>query len=457
MRLLALAGGALAAMPGGAMAQAAAASAAESAVPVRLVRCAAGRDLPCLTTRVVLSGRAAESVAGLDSAVESHAWTGVLGGARLIGPAIAVPRRIEPPLRLLVLLDRSGSMIGEGIAFTRLTLRSFIEGLDSATTRVAVAGFESRDVNGGIDAARYLPPRDAARVLDALPVPDRQANTALYSALVHGVAHVASARNAAPGTQGAILLVTDGRNDVGHPRDDAGLLAGDEGLRTAAAAAAGSGSRIWIMGVGDNLSASEIATLAGTSGTATTVSLDPNAMAARLNTIARELRGFRELTFGVGGGAAAALARAPWMGTAAAWGAGKPVLTQTLSWRPPLFALPAYEGVAAAASLPAELRDVASAGIPASGMRWLMVLFFALVGAVLWLVAPRYAWSGPVPAAAVAAAPASGAKARKPAPADPAGLRRDVQEAPPRRPADVTRELPAVSAASTPSHPARGS
>jgi len=431
------------------------ATAADSAAPVRLVRCAAGRDLPCLTTRVVLRGRAAESVARLDSAAESHGWTGVLGGARLIGPAIAVPRHIEPPLRLLILLDRSGSMIGEGIAFTRLTLRSFIEGLDSATTRVAVAGFESRDVNGGIDAARFLPPREAARALDSLPVPDRQANTALYSALVHGVAHVASARRAAPGTQGAILLVTDGRNDVGHPRDDAGLLAGETGLRAAAAAAAESGSRIWIMGVGDNLSASEIETLAGSRGAATTVSLDPNAMAARLNAIARELRGFRDLTFGVGGGAAAALARAPWMGTAAVWDAGKPVLTQTLSWRPPLFALPAYEGVAAAASLPAELADVATAGIPASGMRWLMALFFGLVGAVLWLVAPRYAWARLPTAGIVVAEPP--APRAKPASADTTGLRRDVTEAPPRKPGDVTREMPAVSAASTPPRPARGS
>ena len=119
---------------------------AQAPAPVRLVRCAAGRDLPCLTTRVALAGPAAVAVARLDSATESRAWTGVLGGARLIGPGVSVPRPIEPPLRLLVLLDRSGSMIGEGIAFTRLTLRSFIMGLDSATTRVAVAGFESRDV-----------------------------------------------------------------------------------------------------------------------------------------------------------------------------------------------------------------------------------------------------------------------------------------------------------------------
>ena len=427
---------------------------AQEPVPVRLVRCVPGRDAPCLTARVALARGSAEALSGLDSAAESRAWTGVLGGARLIGPGVTVPRRIEPPLRLLVLLDRSGSMIGEGIAFTRITLRSFIEGLDSATTRVAVAGFESRDVARGIDAARFLPPRDAARALDQLPAPDPQANTALYSALVDGVEHLAAARAAAPGTQGAILLVTDGRNDVGHARDDAGLLGGADGLREAAEAAARSGDGIWIMGVGENLSSAEIATLAGERGSATTVSLDPNAMAARLAAIARELRGSRELTFGVGGGAAAALARAPWAGTAAAWSGGKQVVTQTLSWRPPLFALPAYEGVAEAASLPAELRDVGVSAL-AGGMRWLMLLFFALSGAVLWLVVPRYAWARQSTAESLAPeAPAP--RARPAAAADTTGLRRDVTEAPPRKPGDITREMPALNAASTPPRPARG-
>jgi hypothetical protein len=130
------------------------------------------------------------------------------------------------------------------------------------------------------------------------------------------------------------------------------------------------------------------------------------------------------------------------------------VVTQTLSWRPPLFALPAYEGVAEAASLPAELRDVGVSGL-AGGMRWLMLLFFALSGAVLWLVVPRYAWARQATAESVA--PETPAPRAKPAaPADTSGLRRDVTEAPPRKPGDITQELPALSAASTPPRPARG-
>ncbi len=379
----------------------------------------------------------------------------MLGGARLIGPGVVSPSRVDPPVRLLVLLDRSGSMIGEGIAFTRLTLRSFIDGLDSATTRVAVAGFESRNVARGITASVFTAPADAARELDRLPSPDPRANTALYSALVEGLRHLAGAEATTPGSRGGILLVTDGRNDVDHPGDDAGLLSGADGLRQAADAAARSGDRIWIMGVGDNLSAAEIGTLAGERGSAATVSLDPNAMAARLASISRELRGVRELTFGVGGGAAAALARAPWFGTAAAWKDGTPVVTQTLVWRPPLYALPAYEGVADPASLPPELRDAASAGASAGGLRWLMALCFGVLGLVLWVVVPRYAWAGDAMPAPVAPAPARRAEAA-PAASQATDLHGGISEAPPRKPTDVTQELPAVSGAATPSRRARG-
>ncbi len=426
-----------------------------AASPVRLVRCVAGRDLPCLIARVVLTGAGAASVAALDSAAEAHAWTGVLGGARLIGPGVVVPRRIDPPLRLLVLLDRSGSMIGEGIAFTRITLRGFILSLDSATTRVAVAGFESRDVARGIQAARFVAPAEAARILQQLPAPDPTANTALYSGLVNGLEHLGAARTAAPGTQGALLLVTDGRNDVGHPRDDPDLLAGELGLKEAAAAAAASGAGIWIMGVGEHLSASEISTLAGTRGSATTVSLDPNAMSARLSAIARELRGSRDLTFGVSGGAASALARAPWAGTAAAWSGGKPVVTEALAWRPPLFALPAYEGVAEPASLPAALRDAGTAAGALAGLRWLMAGCLVLFGGLLWFAAPRYLWRRDEVLADTGLAPAPSRRAPLATSADTSGLRRDLQEAPPRRPEAITAEYPAVSASSTPSRPDR--
>ena len=38
-------------------------------------------------------------------------------------------------------------------------------------------------------------------------------------------------------------------------------------------------------------------------------------------------------------------------------------------------------------------------------MRWLMAACFALLGAVLWVVAPRYAWRGAAPSEAPAPFP----------------------------------------------------
>ena len=417
---------------------------AAAPVPLRLVRCAAAVDLPCLVGELALSHRDAALVGQLDSAAESRAWTGALARMRLVGPGVAVPRRVYPPVRLLVLLDRSGSMIGEGMAFTRLTLRSFIDGLDSASVRVAVAGFESRDVVRGIEAARFVAPAEAVRALDALPAPDIAANTALYSALVEGSRQVSAAVAAAPGTQGAILFVTDGVNDVGHPRDDPHLLAGPSGLAEAARVLGASGHRVWILGVGRGLAVDELRTLAGPNGSAALAALDPNAMADRLSSLSRELRASRELTFGVRGGAASALARAPWTGVAAVWRDGRPLLTRPLAWRPPLFALPAYAGVAASASLPAALRESVAA-VPTGGTaRALIALVLALLGAVFWVVVPRYAWARrPVPARP------EGVVAARPPRAPPAvsaaldsSLRRDVQEAPPRQPTDVTAEHP---------------
>lgn len=176
--------------------------AAQAAAPLRLVRCAPGSDAACLVTRVELPPATALVVGQLDSMAEARGWSGALGGAALLGPGVVVPRAVAPPLRLLVLLDRSGSMIGQGIAFTRITLKAFIEGLDSATVQVAVAGFESRGVRTGIEAAQFLPPPAAARALASLPAPDPQANTALYSALGDGVDRLRAELARAPGARG---------------------------------------------------------------------------------------------------------------------------------------------------------------------------------------------------------------------------------------------------------------
>jgi len=411
-------------------------------VPLRLVRCAAGSERACLVARLELDERAAGIVAGLDSAAESAAWSGDLGGRRLVGPGVAAGRAITPPLRLLVLLDRSGTMAGQGIAFTRITLKRFIEQLDSASVAVAVAGFESRRVAQGIAAATFVPPAEAAAALERIPPPDLRGNTALYSAMVEAHRKVTDALRTAPGTRGAILLVTDGtENDVGRPGDDPGLLAGPAGLAEAEAAAAASGHDVWIMRVGEGAETQELARLAGPRGRVSVVRLDPNALAARLATTARELRPLRHLAFGVPGGAAAGLARAPWSGNAAVWRNGTMLLARPLSWRPPLFALPAFQGVADPATLPAEIRD-APAGGSAGGVRAIIALFLAIVSGVLLVIVPRLAWRRRDAGAVTPAPPAPRAKPEAVARPAAGGLRADVSEAPPRKATDVTGEFP---------------
>lgn len=419
----------------------------DSAVALRLVRCARGSDVPCLEARVPLDQSSLALVSQLDSATEAHAWVGDLAGRLLVGPAVATAQTVVPPLRLLILLDRSGSMIGEGIAYTRSTLREFVEGLDSASVRIAVAGFESHAVAGGIATAEFVTPGAAAQALAALPKPDARANTALYSALVDGSARVARATAQAPGTQGAILLVTDGHNDVGHAGDDAGLLTGAAGLRAAVDAAAQAHQRVWIMGVGADVAADTLGMLVGDHGTATVASLDPNVMADRLRQVSRELRGARDLLFGMPAGSEVTLARTAWGGSAKVWIGNQPVLTRTLAWRPPVFAMPAYRGVANAAELTPTLSAALTVG-RGTNVRLLFAVFLGLVGVALWLLVPRLLWIRsavlPVPpiepTSPTPRIPVPPTEPASPLPESVGGLRTDVTEVAPRTSADVTRQ-----------------
>jgi Mg-chelatase subunit ChlD len=419
------------------------AQAVDTVTPLRLVRCAPNLDVPCLQAHVPLDAHSLNVMSKLDSAAEAHAWTGDLAGRMLVGPVVSTSRAIVPPLRLLILLDRSGSMRGEGIAYTRITLRNFIQDFDSNSVRVAVAGFESHNVTQTIGAARFVTPAAAAEQLARLQTPDPRANTALYTALVSGSELVASATGAAAGTQGAILLVTDGRNEVGFPGDDPNLLAGAAGLRAARAAIAASHQKIWIMGVGHLIAADTLAMLVGDNGSVTVANLDPNVMAERLAGVSRELRGSRDLIFGMAAGTEATLARTAWGGTAVVWSARHQLAARALSWRPPLFAMPTYQGVALASALTPILRDALGTGGGAGGsMRWAMALFLALAGAAAWLLIPRLVWmrTADAPAPVADAPPAVEPKQKVEAAVQPdgSGLRRDVEEVAPRKPSDAT-------------------
>lgn len=431
----------LAALASAAIATSATAQHQGPRAPATLVRCQRGAEVPCVRVLVPLDTASLSLLSGLDSAAEAAAWAGWIGTTRLVGPTVAIPSGVNPPLRLLVLLDRSGSMRGQGIAYTRITLKAFIQSLDSTSIRVAVAGFESRRVADGISAVPFQPPARAAEALEALPAPDIAGNTALYAALEAGVERVQRAVSAEPGTRGAILLITDGRNDVDHPGDDPGLASGAAGLAEARGAVERSGLRVWLLGVGPTPARDELRTLAGSGGSVMIASLDPNAMERTFGNISRELHAARVLTFGLPGRVSLTLGRSPWTGAVAVQPDDRPLLLQPLLWQPPYFAMPAFAGVADSALLPAALAPALAAGA-GTDTQWLMALLFGLIGVAGWVFIPRLLWRQEVVRpAAEAAAPAP-----RPEPEAPletgSGLRAGVTEAAPRRPDAVTAEFP---------------
>ncbi|HEY0155218.1 MAG TPA: vWA domain-containing protein, partial [Longimicrobium sp.] len=225
----------------GTLALLAALSSPASAQP-ELVRCAEGRSVPCFRTRVDLTPAAAQELGTGDSA----RWRGSAGAVPFHEVDVRTVADAARPLVLLVLFDVSGSMAGEGMQQTRSALRAFLRGLGGS--EVAVAPFGSRDVTAAIRGARFGTPAEAEIGMDGLPPP--AGNTGLYSAVATGAEVLAARLRSAPkGAQGVLLVLTDGRNDVGHPGDEPGLLAGPEGRERAVDAVRGAGVPVWMVGI----------------------------------------------------------------------------------------------------------------------------------------------------------------------------------------------------------------
>ena len=121
-------------------------------------------------------------------------------------------------------------------------------------------------------------------------------------------------------------------------------------------------------------------------------------------------------------------------------------------WTPPLYALPAFSGVADSGTATVKAITSFEQSESRVGSNLLVFAFFALVALILWFVLPGMLWpdesvamAGPRAAKladgiapsvpAVRAAPK--AAAAEPAPST-GGVRRGVTEAPARRPTDVT-------------------
>jgi Mg-chelatase subunit ChlD len=418
---------------------------AEAAAPITMVRCSESSDVPCLRTTVPL--RPEEARAALDSASE---WKGEIADIALHGGIARSTASLAHPLTLLVLVDISGSMKGQGIELTRSALRTFISELPRGSVRIAVAPFASRNLASQIRAAAFTDPQSALAQVDALPQPE--GNTGLYSAVEIGSEVVKGALQSAPkDAWGALLVITDGRNDV-RPGDDPGLLSGAAGREAAINAVASSGSYLWLVGIGGAPDGADLQALAGTHGERYLVAEDPLLLHRVFTGIRDALFTTRALTYPAPTWARARLARGVFPMTVSR-GDGRGCCAPAVAgrWTPPLYALPAFSGVADSGTAAAHAIASFEQGEAPVGSNVLVFGFFALVALVLWFVLPGMLWphesvevTGPtVKLANSVAAPAAAPRSSpRPPPENGAaadgGVRRGVTEVPPRKPTDVT-------------------
>ena len=421
------------------------AASGQAPAPLRLVRCREGSSTSCLEATFRLEPSGARLAGRLDSLTEFRSWSGTLAGSPLIGPGVYQAREITPPVRVLLLVDRSHEMAAEGLAFTRTALKSFLSQLEPGSVRVAVTGFESHAVSVGIRTTAFLPPAEAQRALDSIAPPAGRANRALYSAISAGVTRVAAALKADPGTAGLVIVVTNGPDVVDPRRDDAGLLSGTAGMQAAANTAAAAGVDIRILALGGSERMAALRQVVGANGEVMPLALDPNQITAALSGISRGLRPGRTLTFGLGVNSSAAMARAAWVGAAVLQVAGRPAISLPIRWQPPLFALPGFADIDSPGALPPRVRDLAAAS-PGVSTRALVALVIALLIAGVWYFVPRLIWIRGAdllgPGLPVFAATPS----QRAAAAGRGGHGEELREASPRTPDEITRQTARRSA-----------
>jgi Ca-activated chloride channel family protein len=312
-------------------------------------------------------------------------------------------KRAVRPRVAMILIDISGSMntrlkTGQTRFEAAIAAASiFVNGFQDGTDRLAIAPFGSRQVLETIHSVRFAGTRQAAsQELAEIPRPDPKANTALYSAVNAALDALAAARGAVPGSPEAILIVmTDGENDV-RRGDDAGLLAGSDGLETVARHVEDSGIPVQAIGFGarDEIDETALRRIS----TKYDMTEDPEDL-KRLFSVARALLNSRiRVTL-----------ESPWVDRASLAGRSFPFTTelrlpsgQTLrsnpvSWSTPQMGVPAYQGKCeeeeARALLASNKLQESGAWLGISILRPLAV--FAGLGALLltlWFAAPRLIW-----------------------------------------------------------------
>jgi Mg-chelatase subunit ChlD len=148
--------------------------------------------------------------------------------------ATAKPEAVGREMMLVV--DVSGSMtrtLGDRRSkyqAAKDAISRFLHNFRDGVDHITIVPFESHQVVERIKAGRFVSTKAEARQqLEELPRPRESYNTALYSATMAGLEVLEGRKASHPSRQFQLIILTDGKNDVGWG-DDPGLLDGYRGL-----------------------------------------------------------------------------------------------------------------------------------------------------------------------------------------------------------------------------------
>jgi Mg-chelatase subunit ChlD len=313
-------------------------------------------------------------------------------------PVVHVSDSGPSDLYVLLLLDTSGSMLqpleGRRTRFDvardaiRQSLGAFVEGTD----HIAVVPFDSRQVRARIQSAPFLANRRAVEAqINALERPAR--NTALYSAIAEALPRLAEPRRA--GHSAALVVFSDGANDVGRPGDDPGLLGGSAGLATMLALV--TEARVPVFTVGftltDTAAIGTLRQIAQASGGRYYDATSQRQLTEILQVVRQRFTDQVDLLFGPAAPSRAQLGRRPLQFRVALQASGTTLeSSREPPWVNPGLGDPAADTACTAAEA-AAIQGLDVAPETGGSSRPLIVfLTYAVVIAALWFGAPRFMW-----------------------------------------------------------------
>lgn len=184
----------------------------------------------------------------------------------------------EDPLNLLLVIDTSGSMAGQGITAAKAAASSFVTSL-AAEDRVAIMTFNDQSTNMIDFTTDHIAARDKISLIDAV----RNAGTCLYDTAYQAIQTTATL----PSGRRAVIVFTDGvdekmNGDVCsiHTSDDVIKIATDGGTRTP----------VYTMGMGSKVDQNGLARIAQTTGGRFFFSPDPTRVDAIFRDLSNTLR-----------------------------------------------------------------------------------------------------------------------------------------------------------------------